>query len=247
MKPIEKQSITVFLGLVLVLLLSQCVQKEYYRYPHYITDCLSVDSLHFVKIGKIPLTLSQNDRIYHRELDNYPYVCKLWGIRFIEKGQNENIPTLIHHPNKAKTDYLNSIGDNGYAGRRIMPEQACGIWYPVSSISIKCDQDFSKSYPAGRELYELFVVSFRDNIGYIRGGYKGDHPSSTSILACDYAKLQAALVADRFWDFYLIEPPIALAEKNATFTVKVSFLNGVTLQDSYTVTFPTVEQLANPA
>ena len=212
-------------------------------YRHYLTDLVRVDT-----IVMKPATLKNEESVAQSACVEqalpilYARLCEKkrqpggpGGFSYI--GTREDI--LILNPDPERIAYIISIGDNHYYDRSNQPYcRDAGIWYPITSFSVKCNKDLNEHFKAGDELNSIILLRFTDNYTYIKKRYKGNNPPSKTLFANDNERLQRTLVPGEMFDIYLTEIPTDAAGEEAEFSIEVSFTNGNVVRQKNTLQVP---------
>lgn len=233
MKKIILCAVTV---VVVVLSLFGCRRHpELPVYRHYLTDLVRVDTIVMkpailMNNEKNKESVAQSAGVEQAIILLYARLCEKkrkpggpGGFSYI--GIREDI--LIRNPDPERIAYIISIGDNHYYDRSNDPYwREAGIWYPITSFSVKCNKDLNEHFKAGDELNSITLLRFDDNYTYIKKRYNGKKPPLKTLFANDNERLQRTLVPGENFEIYLTEIPTGVAGEEVEFSIEVSFANG---------------------
>lgn len=233
MKKIILCAVTV---VVVVLSLFGCRRHpELPVYRHYLTDLVRVDTIVMkpailMNNEKNKESVAQSAGVEQAIILLYARLCEKkrqpggpGGFSYI--GIREDI--LIRNPDPERIAYIISIGDNHYRDRSNDPYwRDAGIWYPITSFSVKCNKDLNEHFKAGDELNSITLLRFDDNYTYIKKRYNGKKPPLKTLFANDNERLQRTLVPGENFEIYLTEIPTGVAGEEVEFSIEVSFANG---------------------
>lgn len=242
MKKIILCAVTV---VVVVLSLFGCRRHpELPVYRHYLTDLVRVDT-----IVMIPGTPKNDESV--AQCAGVEQALPILYARLCEKKRQPGGPggfsyvgiredILIRNPDPERIAYIISIGDNHYYDRSNDPYwREAGIWYPITSFSVKCNKDLNEHFKAGDELNSIILLRFTDNYTYIKKRYRGgNNPPSKTLFANDNERLQRTLVPGEMFDIYLTEIPTDAAGEEVEFSIEVSFTNGNVVRQKTTLQVP---------
>lgn len=218
---------------VVVLSLFSCRRHpELPVYRHYLTDLVRVDT-----IVMKPATLENKESV--AQCAGVEQALPILYARLCEKKRQPGGPggfsyigiredILILNPDLERIFYIVSIGDNHYHDRSNQPYwRDPGIWYPITSFSVKCNKDLNEHFKAGDELNSIILLRFDDNYTYIKKRYRGGKkPPLKTLFANDNERLQRTLVPGENFEIYLTEIPTDAAGEEVEFSIEVSFANG---------------------
>lgn len=212
-------------------------------YKHYLTDLVCVDT-----IVMIPGTLKNEESV--AQSAGVEQALPILYARLCEKKRKPGGPggfsyigiredILIRNPDPERIAYIISIGDNHYRDRSNDPYwRDAGIWYPITSFSVKCNKDLNEHFKAGDELNSITLLRFDDNYTYIKKRYKGKKPPLKTLFANDNERLQRTLVPGENFEIYLTEIPTDAAGEEVEFSIEVSFTNGNVVRQKTTLQVP---------
>lgn len=232
----KKIILCVVTTVVLVLSLFGCRRHpELPVYRHYLTDLVRVDTIVMkpailMNNEKNKESVAQSAGVEQAIILLYARLCEKkrqpggpGGFSYI--GIREDI--LIRNPDPERIAYIISIGDNHYRDRSNDPYwRDAGIWYPITSFSVKCNKDLNEHFKAGDELNSITLLRFDDNYTYIKKRYNGKKPPLKTLFANDNERLQRTLVPGENFEIYLTEIPTDAAGEEVEFSIEVSFANG---------------------
>ncbi len=206
-----------------------CYRHKPKDYPHFITEFLKMNdfSVWQAKEGRKQVCLDG---------ETFVPICdiNLKGEWIYFRTSDRRNPEVI--------DFLASIGDTHYLkhrwidGRIICPNS--GFINAPTAISIVCDADYDANHPKGTPLNDVMVLSFLDNLGFIRSGYQEDFQRRTFLKLNDHHGLSRLLASSPCWYLLLKTPPEAWNDQMVTFTLSVTMPLGTEVTRQIKIKFP---------
>jgi hypothetical protein len=150
-----------------------------------------------------------------------------------------------YFPNKSNSEattkyryYTGLIGDTHY-NQTVWTEayysKSPALTAEAESIKITCDKNWDNTHPAGSDLSDLFVMYYEDYYTIVQNDYvesedmyrfpPGYYKNAVESPGPDFSAIGSPFIGSN-WIFHLISAPANT--DNYSFTITVSFANGVT-------------------